>query len=568
MRRSHVVACVALATAMPGLASPADASATGDVAGTLQLLSGVCTSATSCLVVGADASGNGAIVPVAEEESQGTVAACTSDAETVGIAVAAYEAENPGKIPTTGAAWKAALLSHKNHGPFLLSWPDGHARVYTIEVAGAATGRTSGDGVKTVNGDVIVTAVENAGRTYDATVNPLDACTSLNDVVPVAGTEVSDSATDPIEGLACPSGSSTCYGAAQDVSPSEGAIVEIGAITSSQPTVTANVPVALTTALSSIACPSSTACVAVGTGPSSQGVAVPVMGGVVGTAQSAADVSLRAIACGSPSLCMAVGEASPSDEGAIVPIDVASTSITLGTPVDVPSATALDGVACPTPTSCVAVGDEVTPSADPNGVIVPFDVAGGLPTPSRAQVLASTWDLAAIECLSANACDAVGVQVETNDYGILVGVSQGKAGAPQRIAGASWTSGIACIGTSRCLGFSTGTGTGDAATGAIEALAPSIRTAVTLRASSNTARAGHLVALRASVDPRSSSGSVAFTSDGNTIAGCRAVAVSSGSARCVLRLTTTGTVVLRATYSGDADESSSTSKPVVERVVV
>ena len=35
MRRSHVVACVALATAMLGLASPADASATGDVAGTL-----------------------------------------------------------------------------------------------------------------------------------------------------------------------------------------------------------------------------------------------------------------------------------------------------------------------------------------------------------------------------------------------------------------------------------------------------------------------------------------------------------------------------------------------------
>ncbi|HEV3213447.1 MAG TPA: prepilin-type N-terminal cleavage/methylation domain-containing protein [Acidimicrobiales bacterium] len=115
---------------------------------------------------------------------QSTTAACQSDAKTVGIGVAALQAENPTSFSTyTSAQWKTNLIGNTLTGaPFLQSWPTGNAAYYTITVAPATSFTTSGDSVPTTNGDVIVTptAGTNAGNTYDATVNPVSACKTLS----------------------------------------------------------------------------------------------------------------------------------------------------------------------------------------------------------------------------------------------------------------------------------------------------------------------------------------------------------------------------------------------------
>ena len=88
-------------------------------------------------------------------------------------------------------------------------------------------GRTTGDKVKTSNGDVLVDAVQHGARTYDATVNPVSACEDLHVLEATAGTEASDASVDGIQAIACPSHSTTCYGASALRSPSEGAVVAI-----------------------------------------------------------------------------------------------------------------------------------------------------------------------------------------------------------------------------------------------------------------------------------------------------------------------------------------------------
>lgn len=123
-------------------------------------------------------------------------AACQSDAKTVGIGVAALEAENPTAIPTASGTWKTDLLGTTLTGaPFLQSWPTSSS--YTISVAGstAPTGLSSTPNGTTVankpvastafsNGDVIVTGTgavaastyNTTAFSYDATLNPIEAC--------------------------------------------------------------------------------------------------------------------------------------------------------------------------------------------------------------------------------------------------------------------------------------------------------------------------------------------------------------------------------------------------------
>ena len=120
---------------------------------------------------------------------QSTTAACQSDAKTVGISVAALQAENPTSYSTfTSANWEPALLKGTGApigAPFLQSWPTGNSAYYTISVAGTdtvAAGALTGDtSITPTNGDVIVTPVTgtDAGLTYDATVNPVTACQHL-----------------------------------------------------------------------------------------------------------------------------------------------------------------------------------------------------------------------------------------------------------------------------------------------------------------------------------------------------------------------------------------------------
>ncbi|HEV3213448.1 MAG TPA: prepilin-type N-terminal cleavage/methylation domain-containing protein [Acidimicrobiales bacterium] len=116
---------------------------------------------------------------------QSTTAACQSDAKTVGIGVAALQAENPTSYSAyTSAQWQTNLIGNTLTGaPFLQSWPTGNSAYYTISVAPATSFNTTGDAVAvaTTNGDVIVTPVTgpHAGKTFDATVNPVTACQKL-----------------------------------------------------------------------------------------------------------------------------------------------------------------------------------------------------------------------------------------------------------------------------------------------------------------------------------------------------------------------------------------------------
>jgi general secretion pathway protein G len=115
---------------------------------------------------------------------QSTTAACQSDAKTVGIGVAALQAENPTSYANyTPGDWMSNLIGNTLTGaPFLQSWPTGNSQYYAISVAGHVGFTTTGDAVATTNGDVIVTPATggSAGKTFDATVNPVSACQKLS----------------------------------------------------------------------------------------------------------------------------------------------------------------------------------------------------------------------------------------------------------------------------------------------------------------------------------------------------------------------------------------------------
>jgi hypothetical protein len=108
------------------------------------------------------------------------VASCGEDAKTVGVAVAAFEAENPARWQhLTSSEWMAHLLGRSSAtnvgGPFLQSWPTPNAADYSIAVAGERAQKTTGNKVAPSDGDVIVT-IPSSGLTYDATTDPADAC--------------------------------------------------------------------------------------------------------------------------------------------------------------------------------------------------------------------------------------------------------------------------------------------------------------------------------------------------------------------------------------------------------
>jgi hypothetical protein len=171
--------------------------------------------------------------------------------------------------------------------------------------------------------------------------------------------------------------------------------------------------------------------------------------------------------------------------------------------------------------------------------------------------------LAAIECIGARACDAVGQQSTPVDVGVLLGISLGRAGTAHSLSGTTSTDGIACIGETLCYGL----GTDASATGAFEQLSATITTNAALRATPNPVRAHHSITFTAIVSPSPSAGSISFTSNGNTIAGCAALAVRAGFARCRTSFAKSESVVIRTTYSGDSDELGSTSKPVIVKVL-
>jgi hypothetical protein len=92
----------------------------------------------------------------------------------------------------------------------------------------------------------------------------------------------------------------------------------------------------------------------------------------------------------------------------------------------------------------------------------------------------------------------------------------------------------------------------------------------TLASSLNPSTVGTLVTFTATVTGTNPTGSVAFSSDGNGIAGCSAVALTgSGNARtaaCATSALSQGTHSIVAAYAGDAGNAASSSSPLSQGV--
>jgi hypothetical protein len=102
--------------------------------------------------------------------------ACTADTKVVGIAVAALQATHNVRPPSS-AAWRRAILTTEYAGgPWLLRWPANPA--YTITAAGSGAPRDTGDGLRPVNGDVVL-RVRATNLTYDATLRPSRTCAAV-----------------------------------------------------------------------------------------------------------------------------------------------------------------------------------------------------------------------------------------------------------------------------------------------------------------------------------------------------------------------------------------------------
>ena len=91
-------------------------------------------------------------------------------------------------------------------------------------------------------------------------------------------------------------------------------------------------------------------------------------------------------------------------------------------------------------------------------------------------------------------------------------------------------------------------------------VSPLAASSMTLTSSLNPSVLGQSVTFTATLSPASGpTGTIAFTSNGGTIDGCGAVALSSGIATCTTDSLPVGTDSIVATYSGDNDYASSTA---------
>ncbi len=84
--------------------------------------------------------------------------------------------------------------------------------------------------------------------------------------------------------------------------------------------------------------------------------------------------------------------------------------------------------------------------------------------------------------------------------------------------------------------------------------------------SANPSAVGSSVTFTATITGSTPTGTVGFTDNGSAIAGCTAQAVSAGKATCATAALTAGSHSIVATYSGDANNSGSTSPALTQTV--
>ena len=239
-------------------------------------------------------------------------------------------------------------------------------------------------------------------------------------VQPVAG-------TSDLEGVACPSATS-CI-AVGSGSSSGAVVVPLAADGNPGTPVTAQASF-----LSEVACGSATSCVAVG--GTGIGSVVTIDSGTPGTLQTVTGTEdLGAVACANASTCLGLGAEFPDVE-VVVPI----VNGTAGTAETLPGPTVeLNFVACPSATSCIAVGADHS-----GGVAVPLSPSG---TPGTVQPVAGTSDLEGVACLSATSCIAVGAG--SSGGAVVVPLSAGGTpGTVEAVTGTHALAGVACTSSS------------------------------------------------------------------------------------------------------------------------
>lgn len=118
------------------------------------------------------------LVGVRNVSRQAQVASCVTNSSNVSQSVDALRAENNVAMPSSGAAWRQALLPGSTFvgAPFLKSWP--HSRSYAVSVAGIGASKDTGDGLVPLSGDVLVT-LPGVHKTYDATLHATVACAGV-----------------------------------------------------------------------------------------------------------------------------------------------------------------------------------------------------------------------------------------------------------------------------------------------------------------------------------------------------------------------------------------------------
>jgi len=112
------------------------------------------------------------VLALASVPNQSTMATCESNARTVGLAIAAYEAQNP----TTTQVVESDLT--RPQGSALQTWPQSAHNEYSILIAGdgnAYVGTSDTDGHQIAANDVLV---QTGTAIYDAMDSIAGACSS------------------------------------------------------------------------------------------------------------------------------------------------------------------------------------------------------------------------------------------------------------------------------------------------------------------------------------------------------------------------------------------------------
>jgi hypothetical protein len=276
-------------------------SLSGGHAGPVQLVQGTkavtavaCASATSCTAVGVGA-GHGVLVTLESGKPPA--------AQTV-LAVSAFEAMSCAGGECVGGGRSLATGALASGPTAVLTLP----------------GTTSINGVA-CTGPAICEAIASTsnGKTNDVVVSVTGAKPNPLQVVPPA--------TSTFTGISC-HGADTCLIVGRGATAHRGRVTEqavVASLHSGTPGTAVAVPGSGTLALSSVSCPATGSCVAVGTTtsggtrPVSHGASVVISQGKPGpvTAISGQSLQLNAVSCPSPTLCWAAG-ANPSTQRSVV----------------------------------------------------------------------------------------------------------------------------------------------------------------------------------------------------------------------------------------------------------